>query len=59
MDKLAAAMKSYIVKVAAYADPEEPGSEALSQALLVPFVQWKDTPSRPNPPADAGAPVSE
>ena len=39
------AMKSYAVKVAAFADPDEPGSEALSTALLLPLSQWKDTRS--------------
>ena len=40
------ALRTYIGKVIFYADPEEPGSEELSQALLVPLVQWKDTPHR-------------
>jgi hypothetical protein len=46
MDALASAMKIYIAKAVTWADPEEPGSEALSKALLAPFVAWKDIPFR-------------
>jgi hypothetical protein len=59
LDRLTSRMKEYVVKVAAWADPEEPGSPALTDALLTPLVQWKDTPSRQSAPADAGTPVSE
>lgn len=52
LDKLSAAMKEYVVKVAAYPDTEEPGSSTLSETLLVPIVQWKNTPSRPSSEAD-------
>ncbi len=55
LTKLTAAMKAYVVKTVAFADPEEPGSDALSEALLVPLTQWKDTPSRPGSSADAPA----
>jgi hypothetical protein len=34
------ALKEYIVKVVAWADPLEPGSEALSEALLAPIEAW-------------------
>ena len=30
----------------AHADPDLPGSEALSESLLAPLTQWEDTPSR-------------
>ena len=49
-EKLAAvidALRAYVVKVMAYADPEEPGSEALAETLLRPITQWRKTPSRP------------
>jgi hypothetical protein len=36
-------MKTYVVKAAAHADPDEPGSEELSTALLMPLLQWKET----------------
>jgi hypothetical protein len=43
MEKLLSAIKSYVLKVAAYADPEDAGSEILSTALLSPLSKWKDT----------------
>jgi hypothetical protein len=52
MDALASAMKIYIAKAATWADPEEPGSEALSKALLAPFINWKDIPFRSKGGAD-------
>jgi hypothetical protein len=48
--KLTDAIRAYIVKVKAWADPEDPGSEALSDTLLAPFVAWKDTPIRTGQP---------
>ena len=47
-EDLSLALRTYICKVIAYADPEEPGSEELTQTLLVPLAQWKDTPYRSN-----------
>ena len=43
---LSSALPTYICKVIAHADPDEPGSEDLTNALLVPLVQWKDTSHR-------------
>jgi hypothetical protein len=43
--KLLSAIKSYVLKAVAYADPEEAGSEMLSSALLLPLSKWKDTVS--------------
>ncbi len=45
--KLIGAMKEYVVKAVAWIDPEETGSEALCEALLIPLTQWKDKASRP------------
>ena len=56
---LSAALRSYIGKVVAYADPEEPGSEALTEALLVPLVQWKDTPVHSNGDEEGEADVND
>lgn len=58
LDNVTAAMKDYVVKVAAWADPDEPGSDALTASLLAPLVNWKDTPSRPAPNRD-NAPTSD
>jgi hypothetical protein len=41
MLKLTDAIRAYVVKVMAYVDPEEPGSDALAEALLLPLTQWK------------------
>ncbi len=46
MAALSTAMKSCVAKALTWADPEEPGSEALSKALLAPLVNWKDIPFR-------------
>ena len=59
LDKVSAAMKEYVVKVAAYPDPEEPGSNTLSETLLIPLVQWKGTPSRPSSQAEGEIPPAE
>jgi hypothetical protein len=40
------AIRAYVVKSVAYADPEEPGSEALSQRLIEPLVNWQDPTKR-------------
>jgi hypothetical protein len=45
--KLIGAIKEYVVKVVAWADPEEAGSQELSDALLLPLTQWEDKASRP------------
>jgi hypothetical protein len=46
--KLLSAIKSYVLKVAAYADPDDAGSEILSTALLLPLSKWKDKASKKN-----------
>ena len=43
LQKLAEALRDYVLKVAAYAEPDEPGSEELSTALLAPFTGWEDS----------------
>ena len=39
-----AALRDYATRVAAYADPDEPGSEVLSAALLDPLATWESRP---------------
>ncbi len=51
LQSLLSAMKSYIAKVAAYADPDDSGSEILSQTLLSPLFEFRETPSA-SPNAD-------
>ncbi|WP_437573809.1 hypothetical protein [Sorangium sp. So ce887] len=41
---LLAALRDYATRVAAYAEPDEPGSEALSAALLEPLATWESRP---------------
>ncbi|WP_437827049.1 hypothetical protein [Sorangium sp. So ce1153] len=41
---LLAALRDYATRVAAYADPDEPGSETLSAALLDPLATWESRP---------------
>ena len=55
---LTASLRTYVAKVAAYADPEEPGSEALSQALLRPLVQWRSPRSNRTADTDDASPDS-
>ena len=45
--KVIAAIKDYVVKAVAHADPEVPGSEALSESLIRPVVNWRDAPQKP------------
>ena len=40
------ALRDYIMRVNAYADPEEPGSQELAQALLKPLTTWTSTRTR-------------
>ncbi|HSN98012.1 MAG TPA: hypothetical protein VLS89_06925 [Candidatus Nanopelagicales bacterium] len=40
------AMREYVARVAAHADPDDPGSEALTQALLRPVVAWESRSGR-------------
>ncbi len=49
MTALLAAMKSYVLKVAAWADPEDAASETLSAALLLPLLKWKRSSSKKHP----------
>ncbi|AUX44934.1 uncharacterized protein SOCE26_064040 [Sorangium cellulosum] len=66
-----AAIRDYATRVAAHADPDEPGSEALSAALLEPLATWESrpvatgggggegegVPAEPAAPAGPGGPV--
>ncbi|WP_437775887.1 hypothetical protein [Sorangium sp. So ce1097] len=40
-----AALRDYATRVAAHADPDVPGSEAVSAALLAPLATWESRPS--------------
>lgn len=40
LDAVLAALRDYVLKVRALADPDVPGSEALADRLLHPFVEW-------------------
>ncbi len=55
---LISAIKAYAVKAAAWADPDDPDSELLSQALLSPLITWKDTP-RASRSTDEAEPEAE
>jgi len=56
LDAARAALRDYATRVAAYADPEVPGSEALAEALLLPLARWESShtshPSRGETPGD-------
>ncbi|WP_437731258.1 hypothetical protein [Sorangium sp. So ce1335] len=62
-----AALRDYATRVAAHADPDVPGSEAVSAALLAPLAAWESRPSGanggasdvPEAPAAPGAPSVE
>ncbi|WP_434042206.1 MULTISPECIES: hypothetical protein [Sorangium] len=43
-----AALRDYATRVAAHADPDVPGSEAVSAALLAPLATWESRPVGPN-----------
>ncbi|MEP7123570.1 MAG: hypothetical protein ABJE95_21760, partial [Byssovorax sp.] len=49
------ALRDYVHRVAAYAEPDVPGSEVLVEALLLPLVGWETTQRIVVPAASAGA----
>jgi len=49
-----AALRDYAARVAAYAEPDVPGSDALSEALLGPLVAWESTLPKDDEPANPG-----
>ncbi len=56
------AVRDYVSRIAAYAEPELPGSETLAEALLLPLSAWETTrraatPAAPGEPAAPAAPV--
>lgn len=52
-----AALRDYVTRVAAHADPDIPGSEEVSAALLAPLATWQPRPSgSPGGAADAPEP---
>lgn len=54
------ALRVFVTRTAAHADPEEPGSEALAERLLAPLVKWESTPSGgADDPSPEGAPSPE
>ncbi|WP_437983065.1 hypothetical protein [Sorangium sp. So ce117] len=60
-----AALRDYATRVAAHADPDVPGSEEVSAALLEPLAAWQSRPSGANggaadvPEAPAAPPEAE
>lgn len=48
-DELETAMRRYVLQVTAHADPDDPASGALADALLLPIKTWK---TRAPAPAD-------
>ena len=57
--KLRAAIRDYVIKTVAYADPEVPGSAALSEELLYPLTNWKEPTQRSTPEEPAEEPAEE
>lgn len=45
------ALRAYVAKVSAHADPDEPGSSELSAALLRPLTEWRSSPTAATTPA--------
>ncbi len=55
-----AAVRDYVNRVAAYAEPDVPGSDELAEALLLPLSVWESTHRAATPEAasDVGAPAT-
>jgi hypothetical protein len=52
LDAACAALRDYVTRVAAHADPDVPGSEALAEALLKPLAAWESSHRAASPPAE-------
>ena len=52
LDAFLAALRVYIVRVSAHADPEHPGSAALAKKLLGPVAKWRSASAQAVAPAD-------
>jgi hypothetical protein len=50
-DALLAAIRDYVTRVTAHAEPDDPGSQELVDRLLRPLVEWETTPIVPAEPA--------
>jgi hypothetical protein len=50
-------VRGYVLRVAALVRKSDPQSEALSQRLLAPIVNWRDVPAKPDAAADPAAPA--
>jgi len=48
-------IRGYVLRVAALVRKSDPQSEALSQRLLAPIVNWRDTPAKAGAPTDPAA----
>lgn len=60
MSACRAALKDYVLKVVAMADPDIEGSEALSEALLKPVAEWLESiPPRSSAPKPVEPPPAE
>ncbi|XXX73848.1 hypothetical protein WMF30_40000 [Sorangium sp. So ce134] len=54
-----AALRDYAARVAAHADPDVPGSEDVSAALLAPLAAWESRPAGSNGGASDGPEAAE
>ena len=50
-------IRGYVLRVAALVRKSDPQSEALSQRLLAPIVNWRETPAKGSAKADPVAPA--
>jgi hypothetical protein len=57
LDAACSALRDYVTRVAAHADPDVPGSEALTEALLKPLAAWESSHRAVTPPAEDGPPA--
>jgi hypothetical protein len=53
LDAAQAALRDYATRVAAHADPDVPGSEALTESLLKPLTEWESSHKAAPEPAEA------
>jgi hypothetical protein len=52
-------LRGYVLRVAALVRKSDPQSEALSQRLLAPIVNWRDSPAKAGAAADPAAPAED
>ena len=56
-DAAVVVVREYVLRVAALVRKSDPQSEALSQRLLAPIVNWRDVPAKAGAAADPAAPA--